>query len=235
MKLVQLQKVRDPYNYCDRWCQRCLATKNCKVFKDEQKWRKKCIKEGKDPDSPEESFKEVANSMQQAIKLIYKGAKKWGIDPQSLEPKNEEEFQEYCSQQEQKSNFIHANPLFLLSQECEDGLLEFLANFDSQEIESVPDLQTIQWYATLVPAKIYRGLAEDESDVFPIDNYDDTANSFSIALRGVNASHVSLQKLDKSYPQFVYQLESLIAKESELKNSLELNLKERVSKCGLED
>lgn len=202
---------------------------------DEQKWRKKCIKEGKDPDSPEESFKEVAYSMQRAIKLIYKVAKKWGINPQSLEPKSKEESQEYCEQQEQKSNFIHANPLLLLSQECEDGILEFLANFDPQEIESMPDLQTIQWYATLIPAKIYRGLAEDENDIFPIDGYDDTANSFSIALRGANASHVSLQKLTKAYPQFVYQLESHITKESELKNSLELNLKERVSKCGLED
>lgn len=30
---------RTPFNYCDRWCERCRLTEICRVFKDQQKSR----------------------------------------------------------------------------------------------------------------------------------------------------------------------------------------------------
>lgn len=75
---------RLPFNYCDRWCERCDLKKVCKVYQENQKARKRAIKEGKDPDSPEFVFEEVRRNLQETMKLIYKKATEKGIDPAEL-------------------------------------------------------------------------------------------------------------------------------------------------------
>jgi len=55
---------RTPFNYCDRWCERCQLTDICRVFQDEQKSRAKWIKQGKNPDSWEYVFATVKENLE---------------------------------------------------------------------------------------------------------------------------------------------------------------------------
>ena len=76
---------RMPFNFCDRWCERCSLTFLCLVHKDLYKTRKKFIKQGKDPDSLESAFEAVADNFKKMKKMLKKDAKKWGIDLNNLE------------------------------------------------------------------------------------------------------------------------------------------------------
>lgn len=228
MYLIDLEKACDPYNYCDRWCQRCLATNNCPLFKEETRERQRYLSKGKDPDSLGFGFELISQSLTKSLKLLSKASKKWDIDPVDLEW-DEEDYQKYLEEEKEEENRIHSHPLFQLSREWEDHSLKFLTHFDLAEIRGNPDLETVEWFATLIPAKVYRGLATVfDAHPLPLEHFDDAVNSFGICLRGINSCLFSLKTINEIDTIYVEEISYLMEIAGKLKFSLEYSINERL-------
>lgn len=74
-----------PFNYCDHFGDEDELALMCKICKDEIEWKEKLRKEGRDPTSWEEVFKEVGKNLALTMAMIQKQAKKMGIDLSDVE------------------------------------------------------------------------------------------------------------------------------------------------------
>ncbi|MDP3954762.1 MAG: hypothetical protein Q8Q15_00165 [bacterium] len=170
-------------------------TEICRVFKDQQKSRKRFLKQGRDPDSLESVFECVEENFAKTRKLLERGVKKWGIDLSSLESSDElsppepEEF-----------------PLYRLvcqySQQMEDLIkdLGFIPPGTNTEI-LLENIEIIDYYHALFPAKIYRACFsrwEEQRD--PEDTVQDSKTSAFIAINGLIAVAEALANLAEHPP-----------------------------------
>lgn len=147
--------LKTPFNYCDRWCKRCRLANICRVFQDEQKSKEKWIRQGKDPNSWEYVFTTVKENFEETMKLLEKGAKKWGIDLKDIDdsdyqpPPPPEEF-----------------PLYNLVSKFSQGLEKISEDLRIVPIEAdekliLENMEVISHYQPLIRAKIYRALTSE--------------------------------------------------------------------------
>src|SRR3989344_4735036 len=119
-----------PFNYCDHFGdKKCLAT-ICKICDEEIKTIEKYRREGKDPYAWENVFKEVTNDLAESMILLYQGAKKWGIDLDSLPDVEEPE--------PPKSDTY---PIYRLITKYSDKVKETIKNLEVVPIET--DLELV--------------------------------------------------------------------------------------------
>lgn len=185
---------RMPFNFCDRWCERCSLTSPCRVYKDLYKTRKKFIKQSKDPDSLESAFETVGNTFRGINKMLKKDAKKWGIDIDNL--KEEEIFEEELSLESELKKY----PLYRLVSEYSKKIKDFLEELSYIALETndeiIDNLEIINYYQLLLPAKIYRAcISKEEEDEMENDTTMDSRTSGFIAIRGLKAIITSLSNL----------------------------------------
>ncbi|MFZ5365732.1 MAG: hypothetical protein ACOZBZ_00380 [Patescibacteria group bacterium] len=186
-----------PFNYCDRWCERCNLTEICKVFQDEQKSREKWIKQGKDPDSWEYVFVTVKESFEKTMRLIEKGAKKWGIDLSKIDDSDYEPPPE-------PEKF----PLYNLVEKFSKRLEKLLKNLEIVPIETnerlvLENMEVISHYQPLIRAKIYRALTsrlEDEKEKDPELRTFDAETSAFIVVNGLISVGEALANLAEHKP-----------------------------------
>lgn len=187
-----------PFNYCDRWCERCHLTDICRVYQEDERDRKRAMREGKNPNSWEFTFEVLQKNFQKTMKLLYKGAKKWGIDIEEINRFDESEFEKYLEEKEQ----VHKDPVNLCADQWSDHVRAFLKKFTEVPIEvpltvAMDAQEVLSWYQTLIPAKVYRALSsvQDEKDSpEELRTYDDKTSAF-IAYHGLLAVSDVLMKL----------------------------------------
>ena len=68
---AKLEKIA-PYNFCDRWCERCDKTQRCKVYQDDFNTKLKHISEGKDHDDWNVVLEDVKASFGKSLDLLKK-------------------------------------------------------------------------------------------------------------------------------------------------------------------
>lgn len=170
---------RTPFNYCDRWCERCDLTEICRVFQDVEKSRQKFIKQGKDPDSWECVFQTIEESFQETERLLKKEAERLGIDLSRIdrsEPGPPE-----------PDNF----PLYKLAEKFAKKLGNLLRNLtvisaEAGEVLILESTEVIGYYHHLIPAKVYRAIIskinEEEGEE---DFIKDSKTSAFIAVNGL--------------------------------------------------
>ncbi len=70
-----------PYNYCDRWCERCRIDKaRCLLYQAEMDERLHREIDGRGEPSPDEILEQMAADMKQAVRLVQEQAKEMGVD-----------------------------------------------------------------------------------------------------------------------------------------------------------
>ena len=70
-----------PYNYCDRWCERCAIDKTrCLLYQTEMDDRLHREIDGQGEPGPEETLRKISDDVRQAIRLVEEQAKDMGID-----------------------------------------------------------------------------------------------------------------------------------------------------------
>lgn len=179
--ITKQEFYRLPFNFCDRWCERCNLTEICKVYKDGQRDRRRAIKEGKDPDSWEFTFEVMHKNLQKTMKLIYQGAKKWGIDMDKImEEAKDEDFED--------DRKYEQDPLYQFAAKLSTSLFKFLKSLEVVPIDVkvtpiVEAREIISWYHTLIIAKTARALSsEDREKDLPDDwrSFDDRTSAFIV-------------------------------------------------------
>jgi hypothetical protein len=74
-----------PYNYCDRWCERCRIDKSrCLLWQTEMDARLHREIDGAPEPTPEEAFRKMADGIQDAARWVEDRARDMGVDVESL-------------------------------------------------------------------------------------------------------------------------------------------------------
>ncbi len=186
-----------PFNYCDRWCEKCKLTDICRVFKDEEESKKRYLAQGKDPNSWECVFETVKNSFEKTRKLLEKDAKRFGIDLNNLDevPEDEEPPLEKFSTYELMKKY---------SKSLQKLLTELqVVTEDIDEELLVEKAEIISFYSNLIPAKTYRATLsklEEDNDPYLKENCPDARNSGFILVNSLNEIIFALTKLINHAP-----------------------------------
>lgn len=149
-----------PFNFCDRWCERCSLTDRCLIFQQAFNDRLKHIFQGEDPDDPTIIVADIKKTYGRLIENIKKDIRKQGLDLKKVRIKI---IRTGFKQGSQLENFslwrlgrdfsrrVHLLINSILSEE-DDELQESPAGF-RKEIEE------LNWYHIFFENKLYQSLA----------------------------------------------------------------------------
>ena len=168
---------KTPFNYCDRWCERCRFTDRCRVFQREQESRQRWLKRGGDPDSWEYALNTVKGSFREVRKLLTKEAKRRGIDPKTF---NDSDSQPLPPPEQ----FPSYNVINKFSQSLEKILKELrVVPIDADEKLIMENTEIISYYRPLIVVKIYRALTskiEEEEENLGTQTFDAKNSAFIV-------------------------------------------------------
>lgn len=165
-----------PFNYCDRWCEKCQFTSICRVFKDEKKAKNKLVKQGKNPYAMENVFEQVSNNLKKAMRMVIKEAKKRGIDLNDI--KTDVKVVEVEPED---------HPLTNLAEKLSAKLNRYIEETYECLDETVPaaidkQIEIVNFYHTMITAKIFRAVFSQKEEVENKEEAYDSKNSAFIAV-----------------------------------------------------
>jgi len=200
-----------PYNFCDRWCERCTCDEQirCTLYKDELERKMTCIAHGREPDDPEMTAEIIEKQYEKLEKSLEETAEEFGIDLDEVEGPEWEKIKEHIK-------FVENNPLDATAAEYCKKARAFLEETFYKDGVAGPDLaydfKTVSWYHTLLPAKLHRALCgfHEPACEGEISLYDAIAQ-FEVCKKAIKQSIESLRKIDKHLPSFNTQISKLLA------------------------
>jgi hypothetical protein len=179
------------YNYCDRWCERCPLTSHCLNFSISQE------------DSPDPEAQDIRNkafwnklseTLAESLELLKEGAKKWGIDLETLD--STEDIENIKAKDMAAKNHL----LFRAAKKYVEIVDDWFKGRETLFFETAAAaregvnleeaVEVIRWYQYFISAKIFRavrGKVEDDEeaeDEFPRDS----DGSAKIALIAIDRS-----------------------------------------------
>ncbi|MFC1483155.1 hypothetical protein ACFL56_02730 [Candidatus Margulisiibacteriota bacterium] len=164
---IETMKLQTPYNFCDRWCEKCSEDiKNtCTVYKKCREKEKEHVTHGINPNDPDVLFADIFNNFHETLTMLKEFSEQEGIDISKLPDTNlSEDFDE-------KKWLTY--PLYSLSKKYFNSIdtLFHYAYFSQEEFsdEANDYLDALMWYRSLLPAKSYRIV----QDLYGNDNNDD--------------------------------------------------------------
>jgi hypothetical protein len=179
------------YNYCDRWCERCPLTSRCLNFSISQE-------EFSDPEAQDirnEAFwKKLSETLAESLELLKEGAKKWGIDLETLDSTENTENLKAKDKAAESHLLSRAAKSYIGI--VEDWLKEketlfFETAAAAREGVNLDEaFEVIRWYQYFICAKVMRAVRgkveddEEEHDEFPRDS----DGSAKIALIAIDRS-----------------------------------------------
>jgi len=224
------------YNYCDRWCERCIFTSRCRNFEGIRKL------------SPEEQdienkafWDKIGKNFETAIKLLHKAAAKYGID---LNAVSESGKNDYSRREKRDRNAAKSHPLAkdtllyiqkgrklleneeLMKEKANDMVRQFELGIQSEdqvsgEVSVIKDCQEIiTWYLHFIHVKFMRALMGKLED----DGWQE-ANGFQRDCDG--SAKIAMIAIDKSIEAWTLMLQFIPAVEDEIIELLALLQKAR--------
>ncbi|MFH1857206.1 MAG: hypothetical protein ABH836_08320 [Candidatus Omnitrophota bacterium] len=201
---------KSPYNFCDRWCERCVYEKQvrCKLYQDELEQKITCIAHGREPDDPEITAK-VMEKQYEGMKDFADKCEEFEID--SDEDADGYEFEKIKDHIELAPN----NALLRTTEEYRKRAALFLKNTLYKDAvknsELVYDFETIAWYHTLLPVKIQRALNGFYEPVCGEEiSLHDAIAQFEICKKAIEESIKALRKIKGFYPSGLPQVTTLL-------------------------
>ena len=214
-----------PYNFCDRWCERCDHQKRvrCRLYLDEFERKATCIAYGKDEDDSEITQAVIEAQYKEVDALLNSHIEKFGIDldnPDISEDDLSEEgiidFADLPQDIQKHIRFVENNPLECAAKQYRKKAHAFLeANF-YKDVATKPELkydfETISWYHALLEVKLHRALCgfhepASEGDI----SLCDAVAQFEICKKAARQSIEALRKIKENFPACQKQIAEIIA------------------------
>jgi len=200
-----------PYNFCDRWCERCSHEKQmrCKLYQDEFEQKITCIAHGRDPDDPEMTAEIMEKQYGDLEKILEEHEEEIEINFDEIDDPEFEKIKEHIK-------FVENNPLPVSAEQYRKKAHEFLKDtFYKKEEKYLAldyDFQTVAWYHTLLPAKLQRALAgfHEPASEGDLSLYDAVAQ-FEICKKAIRESIVALRKIELKFASFHMKILELLA------------------------
>lgn len=218
------------YNYCDYRCEKCWYSwyrDHCPTFKSDKKRLLKHQISGEDPYDIKVVLKDVKENFDEAIKWLYREARKWGIDLDNLPPAK------LPPKPKPKEMVIYrlAYRYFKLVRNFLEKW-EIRDDFVKEKLEL--EIDNISWYHTLISAKLYRALTSlwesrfEDKDSKEI-SLEDAFSSGQITLRAINISMEAWKNIYQSvgndeiinYLELLKRINDVIKRKFKIKKFLE--------------
>lgn len=185
-----------PFNFCDRWCEKCQLNDICKIHQEELESKATWIAAGKDPNSWEYVFETVSKSLTETFALLAKEAEKMGIDLNKIEDVPEEEPKP------------KAFRVYRLAQKLCQALKRVISDLEVVPIDANVDLvlknvEIISFYSTLICPKIYRATKSkfgEDKDPLLKEYCGDSRISAFIAVNSLEELIGALSELESHSP-----------------------------------
>ena len=137
-----------PFNFCDRWCERCRLSNICRVYQKEKESEKKFIKQGIDPKSTEAMLLSMSESFEETKKLLEKDMKRLKIKI----TKNDNEKYE-------KDKLVQNDPLIQVAKKLCISLVKLVEDLHYYFLEKTPKeikepLKILNYYMLFFSVKI---------------------------------------------------------------------------------
>lgn len=212
-KIVEENKKfekRSPYNFCDRWCERCLHSRQirCRLYLDEIEQKITCIAHGKDEDDPE-----ITRAV---MEEQYKGIDEVFEEIEDLDEDGLIDFEDLPDDIQNHIRFVENHPLPLTVEQYRKSAKIFLKDtfYEKENIDpkNKYHFETISWYHTLLSAKLQRALAGFHE---PVSEHEfglyDAVAQFAICRKAIYESLKALRNIKLNYPDKQTQITKLIA------------------------
>ena len=215
MKSERLKKIEaenkkyeqeTPFNFCDRWCARCIYEKQmrCKLYQDELEQKLTCIAHGKDENDWEITEQVMRRQFDDREKRIQNSIEEHGIDIYS--DFDQEDF--YDSEEiANPPKPLKDDSLVAAANEYLRRAHEFLeATFFDKNIVAARltgDFETVTWYHTLLAVKLQRALSgfgdldDDDEEGFALN---DSVAQFAVCQKAIKESIKALRNIQPDYP-----------------------------------
>lgn len=217
-----------PYNFCDRWCERCIHEKQirCRLYLDDLERRATCIAHGKDEDDLEITKKVMEAQYGDIEEKLQDTAKKFNIDLDNIDIDEEDldeeqriDLEDLPKEIQEHIKFVENHPLPRTVDQYRGRAHAFLKDtfYEKDEKENIPKdikyhFETVSWYHWLLSAKLQRALAgfyepvcEDEFGLY------DAVAQFAICRKGIIESVKALRKIKLYCPDKQKQIIELLA------------------------
>lgn len=200
-----------PYNFCDRWCERCISDKQnrCRLYMDEFEQKITCIAHGKEPDDPEITAEVMRRQYETVEENLEKFIEENGIEFGELG----EEVQELIRKQEE---FVENNSLHKTAQVYHEKARKLLEeNFykkKTTDSRHADEYKILAWYHTLLPAKLHRALCGFHEPAAEGDiSINDAVAQFEICKKAIGESAGALRRIGKNLNGHAKQIAELLA------------------------
>ena len=220
------------YNYCDRWCERCIFTSRCRNFEGVRKLAPE------EQDMANKAFWDrIGKNFESAITLLHKAAAKHGID---LDAVTDAEKNDYLIKKKENRDAAKSHPLAKLTPSYIEKGRKLLENEElmkgkadeiikqvelgmmdegqvSREVSILKDCRDIiTWYLHFIHVKFMRALmGKMEGDArLPDGQGWEEANGFQRDCDG--SAKISMIAIDKSIEAWTLMLQFIPAAEDKI-------------------
>jgi hypothetical protein len=242
-KDMLLEMARNPelipgiYNYCNRWCERCIFTRRCLQFQMEEE-EKRHQESSRSLDENAAFLEQTANALALAMELVHDFAEKEGIDLDALDLEGAMEEQEKtheavhnhaCSQSaldyaKKAGQWFDTSKELWQAKEQEINSASVVVAKDrdpGREAEVITDAaDVISWHRHFIAAKIMRALSGKDEDEFE-DMPSDSDGSAKIALVAIDHSMAAWMTLLEHFPEKQRETLELLAQLRQMQGAVE--------------
>jgi len=167
-----------PFNFCDRWCERCKLSGICRVYQKEKDTEKRFIKQGIDPKSTKAMFLSITESFEETKKLLEKDMKRLKLKI------TEEDDKKFEVEEEKKDKLVKNDHLTQVSKKLAFSLVKLVEDLHYYFLEETPKeikepLRILNYYMLFFSVKIHRAILSgiEEREMKYEDTTFDSKNS----------------------------------------------------------
>ena len=200
-----------PYNFCDRWCERCRheTQVRCRLYLDEFERKTTCIAHGKDEDDREITAKVREEQFEGINEAIEKFMEENAISPDELDDPDHQTLKEHINRAKNDpldstaKNYLNKASTFLKAVFYENDKVDTRFKYD---------LETISRYHMLLHVKLRRALAGFHEPACEGDYaMHDAVAQFEICKKTSAESMAALKNIKRHFPGYQAQTTTLIA------------------------
>jgi hypothetical protein len=149
-----------PFNFCDRWCERCKLSGLCRVYQKEKESEKRFIKQGINPKSTEAMFLTMSESFEETKKLLEKDVKRLKIKI------TKEDNMKFGKEEDRKDKLVENDQLTQISKKLTFKLVKLAEDLHYYFLEEIPKeikepLIILNYYMLFFSVKIHRAILSD--------------------------------------------------------------------------
>lgn len=192
-----------PYNYCDRWCERCRIDKDrCLLYQTEMDERLHRQIDGKGEPTPEEVAGRISRDLRSALQKVEQQVRAMGFDP--------EEIRRQAADAPPRKRDPIVDEAFALTRA--------VAAFVRENGGSFPEeAEVLRWYMTLVGPKLARAAARAEDAMERAD----AILQAQVVHKALAAMHAALEAIRLRRPALADAMLDILALMKRMRRQIE--------------